>query len=97
MADDRDNKSASIGSPAYAGRQGWPLCPMCAAHDTFDIDPTEQGELFHCSECGHTWREPPPQTASPLSPIARSPLAASVVSQKFVVAPRAARRPDGKA
>ena len=60
MADDLDNKSASMGSPTHAGRQWWPLCPMCAAHDTFDIDPTEQGELFHCSECGHTWRDAEP-------------------------------------
>ena len=81
MADDRDNKSASMGSPTHAGRQWWPLCPMCAAHDTFDIDPTEQGELFHCSECGHTWREPPPQTASPPRPIARSPLAARMLTR----------------
>jgi len=39
------------------------LCPMCAARNIFDIDPTEQGELFYCPDCGHQWRYQPPPRA----------------------------------
>jgi Zn ribbon nucleic-acid-binding protein len=42
------------------------LCPMCAARDIFDIDPTEHGELLYCADCGHQWRPaPPPRRESP--------------------------------
>ena len=45
------------------------LCPMCAARNIFDIDPTEQGELFYCPDCGHQWRYQPP----PPEPIGQRP------------------------
>jgi Zn ribbon nucleic-acid-binding protein len=43
-------------APQGYTRRKWPLCPMCESHDIFDIDATEQGELFYCQECGHQWR-----------------------------------------
>jgi hypothetical protein len=43
---------------------------MCAARDIFDIDPTEQGDLLYCVECGYQWRPAPP----PREPAVRRPL-----------------------
>jgi transcription elongation factor Elf1 len=44
----------------YTRRQWWPLCPMCVSRETIDVDSTEQGGLFCCQECGHTWRAEQP-------------------------------------
>jgi hypothetical protein len=52
------------------------MCPMCAARHIFDVDPTEQGEMFYCPECGHNWRldaRPTPVEPSGRQPLARSP------------------------
>jgi len=53
---------------SYA-RQPFLLCPVCAARDIFDVDATEQGEMFYCPDCGHTWRYQPP----PPEPAVRRP------------------------
>jgi hypothetical protein len=46
---------------------------MCAAHHIMDIDPTEQGEVFYCADCGHNWH--PDLAAAPLEPAPRQPIA----------------------
>jgi len=52
-------------------RRQWPLCPVCDSHYIIDIDPSEQGELLACGDCGHQWRLRLPTR----EPVGRQPMA----------------------
>ena len=46
-------------------------CARCASRYILDIDPTENGDLLLCGNCGYTWR---PIEPAPVEPILRSPV-----------------------